>query len=616
MPGVVEDISSSDDRSTLRKLDAPSFTKNFSKLLRPLSQSTDAETFDLAKEYPYLAIADPLPLSDSSSDDERKRSEPVKQCRPELEVRVRDFAFHGSAMDQKNSETMQSSSSASESHSSSGTVTRTGGHAGVENAIDKLWATTQRSSASPNRPASPQATRQSPLNVLSASATEDILLNAAPPFNHRTMNVIPASHKNSGTPSPPPSKPLPPLPEAQDSPQSSVELSRSTSEEMTAFNSGHEPPIPPKSPRRSKRNTLHIADDKQLEALVSLSASIRAIDDHLTQDPDLSGYSGSSSSTQGSDQVMRTHDDLLRWKRLRNEKTQARKKRDLEQSRALHSGHRPTNGIHDSKPGVADDTDDTIILPSVTSSKRSSAPSADQISQSPYLDRWEHLKAVTDVKPPPSLMTPSAVAHPKSSLSIDTRSLSPISHRWRPINATTGGEACQPRNSTAPVVLQPAPLHTGRNVRLLSTTRPLYKHNTQSTLYIPPSPPLSPTASSFEEDVAPKKLPNRVSFARHRSSKRDSTVIEPENVNDSDDFSLHPSETEVQLQAELDAEKKRSALLKAALIAMINASAQFESLPSSEAGKRLSSLSGKSAGSGPLESTLEALLDSISGGKI
>ncbi|MCJ1393134.1 hypothetical protein MMC18_006006 [Xylographa bjoerkii] len=617
MPGVIKEVLSSDEEVTLKKSDAPSPTRNFSKLLRPSSRSMDAETLDLAKDYPYLVTADLLALSESSSDDERKPSELVEQYRHE-EVRIRDFAFQGPALDQISQKATQSSSSASAHHGSSETATQRGGYAGTESAIGtSLWGPGQNSSASPKNVASPQTVRHSPLNVLSSSTTENILLNAAPPFNFRTMNAIPASRKNSGTPSPPPNKPLPPLPEAQGSPDPPLEAPQSTSQETTAFSSGHEPPIPPKSPRRSKRNTLHIADDRELEALVSLNSSVRPKDNRLIRNPDLSEESGSSSPIQGSDEVIRTHDDLLQWRELRNEKTQARKKRDLAQSRALHAEHQPTNGMHDSKPDIADDTDDTIILPSVTSSKRSSVSSTDKPSQPPHLDRWNHLKAVTDSKTPPTFMAPSVVQRPTSSLSLDTRSLSPQPQRRSPTKAMGNGEAvrCTATLKT-PVVLQPAPLRTGRNVRLLSATRPLYKHNTQGALYIPPSPPLSPTAPTFDEDTTAKKLSNRASFAQHRSGKRSSTIIEPENVDDPEDFSLYPSEIEVQLQAELAAEKKRSTLLKVALVAMINASAQFDSPPSSEAGNRLSSLSGKSTGSGPLESTLEAMLDCISGGKM
>ncbi|MCJ1377853.1 hypothetical protein MMC17_000949 [Xylographa soralifera] len=609
MPGVIQDILSSDEKATLKKSDAPSLTKNFSKILRPPLRSMDVETFDLAKEDPHLATADPIRLSESGSDDGQNHFEPAKQYRLEEEVRIRDFAFHGLTMDQINLKATRLPSSVSGSHISDETVTRIS-----ENPVDRnLWGTSQGLSASPSRVVHPQTAKQSPLNVLSSSVTESILLNAAPPLDYRTMNVIPASRKKSGTPSPPPNKPLPPIPEAQSFPQFPLEVSQSTNQEMAAFSSGREPPIPPKSPRRSKRNTLHIADDRELEALVSLNSSAGPKDDHHVHNPDQSGDSGSSSPNSGCHEVIRTHDDLLQWRKLRNEKTQARKKRDLEQSR---TEHRPTNGMHDSKPDVADDTDDTIILPVVTSSIRSSAFSPDKTVQSPHLDRWNHLRVTTDSKSSLTLMAPPVIPRPTSSLSNETRSFSPQPRRCSPTKPINSGEAGLSTNAKAPVVLQPAPLHTGRNVRILSTTRPLYKHSTQSTLYIPPSPPLSPMAPTFDEDTTPKKLSNRASFARHRSSNSYSTIIEPEAENDPEDFSLYPSETEVQLQTELAAEKKRSALLKAALVAMINASAQYDSPPASEAGHRLSSLSGNSVGSAPLESALEAMLNSITGEKI
>ncbi|MCJ1434226.1 hypothetical protein MMC27_003593 [Xylographa pallens] len=614
MPGVTRNILSGDEDPTLKRSDAPPPTKNFSKILRPSSRSMDSETLDLAKEYPYLVTTYHILRSESGSDDERSHFEPAKQHRVEEEVRIRDFAFPSPGMDQMNLKAMRSSSPASSSNISDKLVTRTSEHAEFKNAIrGGLWGTSHSSSASPDMVASPQSAIQSPLNVLSSSATEDILLNAAPALDYRTMNVIPASRKNSSTPSPPPEKPLPPIPGAQGSPQFPLQVLLDTKQGMTAFGSGHEPPIPPKSPRRSKRNTLNIADDKELEALVSLNSSVRLKEDHHVYNPDQGGDSGSSSPYQGSDEGIRTHDDLLQWRKLRVEKTQARKKRDLEQSR---TGHQPINGMHDPEPEVADDTDDTIILPVVASSIRSSAYPLYKPSQSLHLDRWNHLKAVTDSETPLTLMAPSVAPRPTSSLSIDTRPFSPQRRPCSPAKATNSGEVGQSTNLPAPGVLQPAPLHARRNVAILSTTRPLYKHSTQGTLYIPPSPPLSPTAPTFDEDTNPRKLSNRASFVRHRSSKSYATTIEPEAENDPEDFSLYPSETEVQLQAELAVEKKRSALLKAALVAMINASAQFDSPPSSEAGNRLSSLSGKSARSGPLESTLEALLDSITSGNI
>ncbi|MCJ1314929.1 hypothetical protein MMC15_000243 [Xylographa vitiligo] len=570
----------------------------------------DTETLDLAKEYPYLVTANSMLLSESGSDDEQNYIELEQQYRVEDEVRIRDFAFPEPAMDQINLKTMRSSSAANGSLISEELVTRIADQARTENGTDRNFLGTSQSSwASPDKVPSPEAARHSPLNVLSSSATETILLNAAPPLDYRTMNVIPASRKSSATPSPPPNKPLPPIPEAHNPPQPFLEGSRYTKQEVTAFCSGHEPPIPPKSPRRFKRNTPYTADDKELEALVSLGSPAHPKADHNIDNPDRSGDSGSSSPNRGSDEVVRTHDELLQWRKLRTEKTQARKRRDLEQSSA---GHRPIIGMRASEADVADDTDDTIILPVVTSSMRSSAFSPDKTSQSLH-DRWSHLKAVTDNKTPLTLMAPCVVPPPSSSQSINTRSLSPPQQRRPPTKVPNSGETSQRTNVTAPVVLQPAPLHTRRNVSILSTTRPLYKHSTQGSLYIPPSPPLSPTAPPSDEDTTSRKLSNRASFAQHRSSRSYATIIEPEAETDAEDFSLYSSETEVQLQAELAVEKKRSAILKAALVAMINASAQFESPPSSEAGNRLSSFSGKSAGSGPLEITLEGMLDSIAG---
>ncbi|MCJ1417885.1 hypothetical protein MMC32_004230 [Xylographa parallela] len=595
---------------TLKKSDAPTVTKNFSKILRPSSRSMDSETLDLAKEYPYLLSTYPILRSESGSDDERTRFEPVKQYRVEEEVRIRDFAFSGLGLDQINPKTMRSSSPASSSNISDKSVTRTRENAVSKNAIGgALWGTSY--SSSPDRVASLESARQSPLNVLSSSATENILLNAAPTLDYRTMTVIPASRKESSIPSPAPNKPLPPIPDAQGSPQFPFQVSPKTKQETTAFSSGHEPPIPPKSPRRSKRNTLNITDDRELETLVSLNSSNLLKDDNHVHNPDQGIDSESSSPYQGSDEAIRTHDDLLQRRKLRIEKTQARKKRDLEQSR---SRHQPISGMHDSEPDVTDDTDDTIILPVVASSKRPSAYPSDKTSQSLHLDRWNHLKTVTDSETPLPVMAPSVASRPTSSRSLDARAFSPQRRPCSPTKATNSGEAGQSTNLTAPEVFQPAPLHTRRNVTILSTTRPLYKHSTQGALYIPPSPPLSPTAPTFNEEIAPKKLSNRASFVRHRSSQNYATTVESGTENDPEDFSLYPSETEVQLQAELAVEKKRSALLKAALVAMINASAQFDSPPSSEAGNRLSSLSGKSARSGPLESTLEAMLDSITSG--
>ncbi|MCJ1283128.1 hypothetical protein MMC26_002455 [Xylographa opegraphella] len=615
MPGIARDNLSSDQKA-LKMSDTPSPTKNFSKLLRPPSQNMDAETLHLAKEYPYLVTADPIPLPESGSDGERNHFEPAKQHRHE-EVRVRDFAFPGAATDETNLKALQPPSLDTGSHRGDATVTRTSGYTEIENVIDRRqWRTSQCLPTAPSRVSSPQAAESSPLNLLSSSATETILLNAAPPLDHRTMNVIPMSRKKSATPSPPPNKPLPPLPTAQDSPQPALEALPNTKQETASLISGHEPPIPPKSPRRSKRNTLYAIDDKELEALASLSSPTsspaRPMTDHHAHNPNHSGESGSSSPSQRCDGVGRTHDELLQWRKVRNEKTQARKKRDLEHSR---TEQRPTNAVYGPEADGADDTDDTIILPVVTSSVRASAFSPDKTSPPPH-DRWDHLNAVADNKSPATHMKNCAVSPPTSSRSLDTRSFSPLHRRRTPTEAMNSGETSLPTNKTTPVVLQPAPLHTRRNVSILSTTRPLYKHSTQGTLYIPPSPPLSPAAPTSDEDTTPKKLSNRASFVRHRSRKSYATVIKPEAENGPEDFSLYPSETESQLQAELAVERKRSALLKAALVAMINASAQFESPPASEAGNRLSSLSGRSAGSGPLDVTLEAMLDSIAGGNI
>ena len=276
--------------------------------------------------------------------------------------------------------------------------------------------------------------------------------------------------------------------------------------------------------------------------------------------------------------------------------------------------------MHGYRAEGADDTDDTIVLPVVvTGSGRASAVARDKTPLS-FLERWDALAAGADGGSPVTVMVPPVVPPPLSFPSFDTRSFSPPHRGQMPIKTIQGGEATPQRSNTpAPVVLHPAPLRRRRNVSVRSPTRPLYAHSTQGTLYIPPSPPLSPTAppppkekEEENDDPTTSKLSTRASFARHRSSASYATIIVPNAEHDPDDFSLCPgSETEAQLQAELAAERKRSALLKAALVAMIDASVRLESPPASEAGKRLSALSGRSGGSGSLEATLEATLEAM-----
>lgn len=618
MPGVLIPEHRGRGTSTQHELDTLPIARNFSKIIKPPPESSlDVDMLGFAKEFPHLINSEAYDLFPTPSKVVPPRRSNGNDCRPpmrmetheptetyelvethkpKVEVRIRDFALHSLPalpatptsdplghkinINEANVSTLATKSNSTSTASLDGSKViedggrRTGMFETGENVtvsgMDQSREIPHNSSAVTTRKESSEPVANSPVRELNASTTEEILLSSAPPFDHQTMKPVPTSINNSGRPSPPPTKPLPPLPATHGSPKTDVDANRGSAPKPPVSDHIREPPIPPKSPARSKRNSLHIPNNEHVVPPVPIIAlDIKALNPLLLKAATMDDALVPRDQSPEQYQTTSVHEESFDWQQSRKQKVQALKKRHLEASRSQNEDQKDVIPDHtsDSPP----DSDDTIILPKVTLPKRKLHGMASPRPQSTHSDRWSHLKEAAYGKTPEST---TALPDP---------------------------------------ALQPAPLRPSATVHSSpSKTRPQYKHKTQGSLYIPPSPPLSPTSSASDKETAHRTISNRTSFHRHRSCRRFSTVIEPTTA-DTEIDTLHLSssgdEGASQLEAALAAEKKRNALLEAALLAMA------EAMTSVAASGRPSPTREKSGGQKPLESALEAMISSFGGGK-
>ncbi|MCJ1476049.1 hypothetical protein MMC13_004714 [Lambiella insularis] len=600
MPGILKPEHIRRGTSMPNELDALPIARKFSKTIQSRSNGAlDDDTMGFAKEYPHLMTSEAhklspqpskrTPLRQSKTDD-HKSSLITQSHKPKAEVYIRDFAIcnspalsatatndqPGHKLDDKiaqvpapaNQSDSKTKAPLNEPRVFGGGQTRTGilepdidlRSSGDPSGTNQSRTLYHKSSSVSDPKEYPEPLLHPPVPCLGASVSKEIPLSAALPFDSQTMSAVPTSINVSSRPSPPPSKPLPPIPATHGALKPHAEANRAVAHNTPLPDHVPEPPIPLKSPARSKRNSLHIPNNEQ--AVPPIPTYTPAV---TTQDPPLQPVPMTETVSEPPapepNQSPSLVEDAFSWRQKRKEKVQALKKRHLEASRTQQDDQKADDVITDNMSDSTPDSDDTIILPNVPTQRRPSHQMSSPRPQSPTSNRWSHL-------------TEAAYGPPR--------------------RASTFSDPA----------LQPAPLRTDARV---PTTRPQYKHKTQGSLYIPPSPPLSAASSPVTEDIPREKLPTRASFRRHRSSRRFSTFIEPKDA-DTPQMSSSGDESASRLEAELAAEKKRNALLEKALLAMAEALAAVKEKgrPSPTAERR--------GGDAPLENALEAMISSFGGG--
>ncbi|MCJ1251191.1 hypothetical protein MMC30_008422 [Trapelia coarctata] len=361
---------------------------------------------------------------------------------------------------------------------------------------------------------------------------------------------------DSGSASPAPTIPLPPLPRGHAARRSLFQRSISPSQEISGVSQ-----IPRRRlgtpPLNSPRRNMHIGNASDEKAPTRTASKLAA------------HYKGQG--IQQSQKALRRGavvcEDPFEQRKIRTEKTQALKKRDLKHTRALQQGkERGEEESYRVASDLAEDTDDTIILPSITSAKRSPARPIDALARSSQLGD---------------------------------------SGSW---TFSTDKEAAITRRTSPVVALKQE--HTPS----YPNTRPQYcSHSTQysppkkASLRVPLSPTLSPTLPLFKGPATQKKSLLCTCCERSRQSKPNSTPTGP-SATDAPDIDL-----ENRLEIRLAAFERRAILLEAALLAVIDTSASFSASGVENRGDRWSGMSGRTEESAPLENKLEAMIAGING---
>lgn len=377
-------------------------------------------------------------------------------------------------------------------------------------------------------------------------SSSEPLLSATFQAGSKNVGSIP----DNVSPSPAPTVPLPPLPQGRRPRRVLLGTSHSSRQGTTRVS--HIPQMrlgtpPPKPTAR----TMHIGDPSEDE-LVKRGAN------NLTV----------HSKTHGLHQQLKrpslsrvSCEDPFEQRKIRTEKTQALKKRDLQHTRVLQKGQeRGDKESYGATSEIARDTEETIILPSIANTNHSQGISEGAFARSSQRDSWGD---------------------------------------W---TFTTHKEAAPARKDSRFVVLdhEPGSVH--------SSIRPQYCNH--STQYSPPhkasfrtplSPPLSPTAPFSKGSNNEKQSIHCPRYEGRRQSKPSSTSANSASIDTPEALPWYLSELESRLGTRLAVLERRTIMLEAALLAVINASARWGGAEA------------RSEGLAPLESKLEAMVTGING---
>ena len=366
--------------------------------------------------------------------------------------------------------------------------------------------------------------------------------------------------------SPAPDLPLPPLPEQGSSLYSLLRNARDPSKEHNKSPASSGPlqfTVPPKSPARY-RNTDTASQDMQPSGFNSIRVSPTKKKKLLMNRK--TSFEGSSevstSFPKPADQALESEDPFI-WRKKRNLRTQELKKRHLLQSRIQPK----TSCQADKSPSitskVGEDTDDTIELPSVIISNRAHDTSKNSNTNAGHYN-----------KP----------YQPENLASSDSED-----------------QAATQRTSSTNM-----PSHY-RDHSTQYAVPGAYLPKAPASLVLPPVIQSAMEASDHPKSVPCASCEQRRSSGRKTHSPLHVTCEGPETL---------PSclgDLEDRLEARLGAFERRTVLLEAALLAVINASANYDPTISCRAGKRLSGMSGRSEASAPIGSNSEAIIADMKG---
>ena len=406
---------------------------------------------------------------------------------------------------------------------------------------------------------------------LEVGSPKDLISSVPSCVNHDSRISHIGPHTESFMPSPAPDLPLPPLPKLDSSPNSPLRTSRDMSEERNRNPRNSDPlriNLPLKSPARCK-NINPASQDMQLGGFNATDVSqTKKKNQTMHRKSSFEGTSEASTSLpKPAEQAMKS-EDLFIWRKIRNQRTHELKKRHLEQSRIKQGTSCQGDDSQRIISNVGEDTDDTIVLPSVSLSNRVDDVSMDSETNVGYYNKWNS-----------SIWAAHGDSHLTQSLASPSSGVQ--AHIQRAPDAKT-------------------PSH--------------YRdHSTQYTIprSCPPevrAPPVLPHANqSAREDSDHPKSMHCASCKQRRASGRKSHPPLHVTSEGAESLPSYLRNLEDRLEARLGAFERRTILLEAALLAVINTSANYDPTSSCHAGNRLSGMSGRSDASAPLGTNPEAI---------
>lgn len=333
-----------------------------------------------------------------------------------------------------------------------------------------------------------------------------------------------ASIPDNGSPSPAPTVPLPPLPQGRRPRRVLFGTSHSSSQGTTRVSHIPQMRLSTPPPRPAAR-TMHIGDPSEYKLAKRGPNSLMV---H-------SKTHGLRQQLKSPSQSRVSCEDPFEERKIRTEKTKALKKRDLQHTRVLQQGQeRGDKESYGAMSEIAEDTEETIILPSIANTNHSQGSSEGALARSSQRDSWGD---------------------------------------W---TFTKHKEAAPARKDSRFVVLDQEPASVNFSIR------PQYCNH--STQYSPPhkasfrtplSPPLSPTAPFFKGSNNEKQSIHCPRYGGRRQSKTNSKSPNSTSIDTPEALPWYLSELESRLETRLAVLERRTIMLEAALLAVINASAGF-----------------------------------------
>jgi len=568
--------------STLRSCEIASARNQKLDLPNAESHNMEGDTFGIAKKYPHpVGVRAPRQLSrkeirDSALTSIGDHESPSQSVKLKAEQVQYGFASHDTGLSRRTPSPVTKNTRPGHAHisiSNGDCNSQLPAVSCESTAIRGLGTAYTNSRSDPRKPTRPssmrlshgrstQSARRLLLSSLEASAEEeissDLLLSAT--FQAGCENV--ASPPDKGSPSHAPTVPLPPLPQGQCPRRALFGTSHSSSQSTTRLSQIPQMRLSTPPPKPTAGN-MHIEDPSE-DKLVKRGTSNLMV----------------HSKTQGLRQQLNSPsksrvscEDPFEQRKIRTEKTQALKKRDLQYTRVLQQGQeRGGKESYRAISEVAEDIEETIILPSIANTKHSQGSSEGALARSSQRNSWGN---------------------------------------W---TFTKHKEAATAWNDSRDVVLNQE--HTS----IYSSKRPQNRnHSTQyspsdkASFIIPLSPPLSPTAALFEGSNNQKQSIHCPRYEGRRQSKPSSTSPDSTSTDTPETLPWYLSELESRLETRLAAFERRTIMLETALLAVINASAGFDAAGIERVGERVGGMSGRSEGLVPQESKLEATIAGVNG---